>query len=150
MSELSTTAEAEQAIVEMSGLIEDLRSVIELETALVQAGQLRKATTLGPAKSELAAKVHAGGEKLKRHAKFLLQSVPNSLVELNKLQDNFRAVLQRNMTVLATSHAVSEGIVRRLSSDLARKAAPKVYGASGRTVAPSSRFGTPLAVSRSL
>ena len=52
------------------------------------------------------------------------------------------------MIVLATAHAVSEGIVRRLSGDLARKASPQVYGASGRTVAPNPKHGRPLAVSR--
>jgi hypothetical protein len=54
------------------------------------------------------------------------------------------------MIVLATAHAVSEGIVRRLSGDLARKAAPQVYGASGRTVTPRPKDGKPLAVSRVL
>ena len=61
-----------------------------------------------------------------------------------------RAVAQKNMMVLATAHAVSEGIVRRLSGELARKAAPRVYGASGRTVAPPPKRGQPLAVSRVL
>jgi hypothetical protein len=66
------------------------------------------------------------------------------------VQEAFRTVLQRNMIVLATAHAVSEGIVRRLSGDLARKAAPQVYGASGRTAAPNPKQGKPLAVSRVL
>jgi hypothetical protein len=54
------------------------------------------------------------------------------------------------MVVLATAHAVSEGIMRRLSGDLARKASPQVYGASGRTAAPNPKHGRPLAVSRML
>jgi hypothetical protein len=54
------------------------------------------------------------------------------------------------MIVLATAHAVSEGIVRRLSGDLARKAAPQVYGASGRATVPNPKQGKPLAVSRVL
>jgi hypothetical protein len=53
------------------------------------------------------------------------------------------------MVVLATAHAVSEGIMRRLSGDMARKAAPQVYGASGRATAPSPKHSRPLAVSRS-
>jgi len=52
--------------------------------------------------------------------------------------------------VLATAHAVSEGIMRRLSGDLARKTSPQVYGASGRTTAPDPRRGHPLALSRTL
>jgi len=59
-------------------------------------------------------------------------------------------LLHRNMIVLATAHAVSEGIVRRLSGDLARKATPQVYGASGRTAAPNPKHGRPLAISRKL
>ena len=54
------------------------------------------------------------------------------------------------MIVIATAHAVSEGIVRRLSGDLARNASPQLYGASGRTVAPSPKHSQPLAVSRVL
>jgi hypothetical protein len=58
--------------------------------------------------------------------------------------------LQKNLVVLATTHAVAEGIVRRLSSDLARKTAPQLYGASGRATAPNPKYGQPLAVSRKL
>ena len=59
-------------------------------------------------------------------------------------------MLQKNLIVLATTHAVSEGIVRRLSGDLARKTAPQVYGATGRATAPHPRHGRPLAISRKL
>jgi hypothetical protein len=52
--------------------------------------------------------------------------------------------------VLATAHAVSEGIMRRLSGDLARKTSPQVYGASGRASAPDPRRAHPLALSRTL
>ena len=76
--------------------------------------------------------------------------MPARCAALHRLQDAFRVVLQKNMIVLATAHAVSEGIVRRLSGDLARKASPQVYGASGRTMAPNPKHGQPLAVSRVL
>ena len=46
--------------------------------------------------------------------------------------------------------AVSEGIIRRLSDDLARNASPHVYGATGRTTAPDPKRGQPLAFSRTL
>ena len=51
--------------------------------------------------------------------------------ELRQRHDLFRAVLQMNLTVLATAHAVSESIMRGVSSELARKATPQgAYGAS--------------------
>ncbi len=87
---------------------------------------------------------------MKQNAKFLLRSLPERCVALARVQEKFRTILQRNMIVLATAHSVSEGIMRRLSSDLTRKASPQVYGASGRTAAPGPRHARPLAVSRTL
>ena len=150
MSPITTSAEAEQAIEQVTDLIERMQAIVEQETALVHAGKVRMATALGPAKSELAGQLFAAGERLKANAKFLLGAAPTRAAALQRMQEAFRAVLQQNMIVLATSHAVSEAIVRRLSGDLARKAAPQVYGASGRTMAPNPKRGQPLAVSRVL
>ena len=148
MSTITTKAEAEQAIDEMTALVEKLSGLLERETALVHAGRIRSAAEIEPAKRELAGKLFAAGERLKANAKFLRQSAPARCAGLNGVQGAFGAVLQRNMVVLATAHAVSEGIVRRLSGELARKASPQIYGASGRAVAPNPRHGRPLALSR--
>ncbi len=102
------------------------------------------------AKAELAGQLFASSERLKASAKFLQQSAPGRCTALLRLQDTFRGILQKNMIVLATAHAVSEGIMRRLSGDLARKAAPQIYGASGRAAAPNPKNGRPLALSRTL
>jgi flagellar biosynthesis/type III secretory pathway chaperone len=150
MTAITTTAEAETTIAQVADLIDKLRVVVEQETTLVRAGKIRNATTLGAQKSELAGKLFVAGERLKANAKFLRQAAPASAAALRSIEETFHAVLQRNMIVLATAHAVSEGIVRRLSGDLARKAAPQVYGASGRTLAPNPKQGKPLAISRVL
>jgi hypothetical protein len=55
-----------------------------------------------------------------------------------------------NLTVLATAHAVSESIMRGVSGELARKATPAAYGASGRPAAPSAAARQPLTLSRVL
>jgi len=52
--------------------------------------------------------------------------------------------------VLATAHAVSEGIIRGVSGELAKSRTPSTYGATGRANAPNPRAGQPLAVSRTL
>jgi len=150
MSSITTAAEAEQAIADLAALIEKLSGVVEQETALVRAGRIRNASALQPTKAELAGRLYACGERVKANANFLRQALPERCGALARLHETFRGLLHRNMIVLATAHAVSEGIVRRLSGDLARKAAPQVYGASGRTAAPNPRHGRPLAVSRSL
>jgi hypothetical protein len=150
MTAMKTSAEVEAAIAQAADLIAKLRGLIEQETALVHAGKVREASALAPQKSELTGKLHVVGERLRANAKFLLRAAPAQAAALHALQDAFRAVLQRNLIVLATAHAVSEGIVRRLSGDLARKAAPQVYGASGRAVTPRPKDGKPLAVSKVL
>jgi hypothetical protein len=150
MTPMRTIAEAEKAIDDLAALIEKLSGILQQETAWVHAGQMRKAAAIEPAKKELAGQLFAFGEQLRANAKFILQSVPARCAALHRLQDAFRAVLQKNMIVLATAHAVSEGIMRRLSGELARKTSPQVYGASGRTTAPNPKHGRPLAISRTL
>jgi flagellar biosynthesis/type III secretory pathway chaperone len=150
MSPITTAADAERAIDDLTALIQKLSGLVEQETVLMHAGQIRTASALEPTKAELASKLIASGERFKASAKFLRQSVPARCAALAQVQESFRTVLQRNMIVLATAHAVSEGIMRRLSGDLARKAAPQVYGASGRATAPNPKHGRPLAISRTL
>jgi hypothetical protein len=150
MTMIATAMEAERAIDYMAALLEQLTGVVEQETLLVHAGRIRTAAALEPAKAELAGQLYAVSECIKHNAKFLLHAAPARCVALAGVQEAFRVVLQRNMMVLATAHAVSEGIVRRLSGDLARKTSPQVYGASGRPTAPHPRHGKPLAISRTL
>jgi hypothetical protein len=150
MSPITTAAEAEQAIDELTALMEKLSALVTEETALVHAGRIKSAGALEPRKAELAGRLLAAGERIKTSAGFLLRATPARCAALSRAQDAFRAALQKNMVVLATAHAVSEGIMRRLSGDLARKASPQVYGSSGRATAPNPRHGRPLAVSRVL
>jgi flagellar biosynthesis/type III secretory pathway chaperone len=150
MTTIATVADVERAITELAAVIEKLSGVVEQETALVRAGKLREARVLEPTKSQLAGELYVAGERLRANAKAYRSAAPAHCAALVKLQDTFRAVLQKNMIVLATAHSVSEGIMRRLSRDLTRKAGPQTYGATGRTAAPNSRYGRPLAVSRSL
>jgi flagellar biosynthesis/type III secretory pathway chaperone len=150
MTPITTTAEAERAIADMAALTEQLSILLDQETRLMHAGKVRGAAALAPAKAELAGRLFAAGERIKASAKFLQPAVPARCLALLRLQENFRGIVQKNMVVLATAHAVSEGIVRRLSGQLAKKASPQVYGASGRTVAPNPKHGRPLAVSRTL
>ena len=75
---------------------------------------------------------------------------PEALERLRRRHDTFQGLLRTNLTVLATAHAVSEGIIRGVSGELARKQAPSTYGASGRAQTPSSKTSPPLAISRTL
>jgi hypothetical protein len=150
MNAITTTAEAEQAIETVALLMQKLSGIVEQETALVRTGHMRKATGLGQEKSQLAGELYSSGERLKANAKFILKAAPARCAALARIQEAFRAILQKNLVVLATAHAVSEGIVRRLSGDLGKKSTPQVYGATGRATASYARHGQPIAISRKL
>ena len=143
-----TEADAQAALTHLTEIMNGLESIVEQETELVRAGQLRKAADIAPKKTELAGRYFMGAQRLKANAKFLSRVLPDGVSALGQRHDLLQARLKTNLIVLATAHAVSEGIMRRLSGDLARKASPQVYGASGRTVGPNPRLSRPLSVSR--
>jgi hypothetical protein len=147
---IETAADAQASIVEITAVMDGLEAVVAEETELVRAGQLRKATDLGVRKTELSGLYFKAVERLKASSKSLLRLVPQDVGALARRHELLQAVLKTNLVVLATAHAVSEGIMRRLSGDLARQACPPVYGASGRTAAPDPKRAQPLAFSRML
>ena len=108
MTPITTQAEAEKAIGDLAALIERLSGIVEQETVLVRAGELRNASALEPTKAQLAGQLYVAGERLKANASFFRKAMPAGCAALAKMQDSFRAVLQKNMVVLATAHAVSE------------------------------------------
>jgi hypothetical protein len=127
-----------------------LLAVIERETALVRAGKIREAMALETEKSELSRRYVLAVTQLKADQKSLSQSAPELLATLHRHHDTFRAMLQVNLTVLATAHAVSEGIVRGVNTEIQRRNIPNTYTAAGQRAAPGPRHITPLSVSRSL
>jgi hypothetical protein len=148
---IATTATEARALAEnLMEVMSALLGVIERETELVRAGKLREAMALEPEKTALSRRYVGAVGHLKASQKFLAQSAPELLTTLHRHHDTFRAMLQVNLTVLATAHAVSEGIVRGVNAEMQRKNIPNTYTAAGRRTAPGPRHITPLSVSRSL
>jgi hypothetical protein len=148
---IATTAAEARALAEnLVDVMSALLGVIERETELVRAGKLREAMAFEPEKTALSRRYVGAVGHLKASQKFLAQSAPELLATLHRHHDTFRAMLQVNLTVLATAHAVSEGIVRGVNAEMQRKTIPNTYTAAGRRAAPGPRHITPLSVSRSL
>ena len=142
--------DAERLATGLLAVMEALLRTLEEETEMVRAGRLAQAAALESRKSELAGRYLAVTARLRANGGFLSQAVPQTLERLRETHDLFRALLQINLAVLATAHAVSEGIVRGAAGEVTRKTAPQTYGASGRPVAPAPAAAAPVAVSRSL
>ena len=143
-------AEAERAVASLEKIMDQLEQTLTEETARVRAGRLRDAMKLDMAKIEGARLYVLESERVKAAKDAIARLSPGALDRLRRRHDSFQSLLRTNLTVLATAHAVSEGIIRGVSGELARRQAPSTYGASGRAQAPSTKASPPLAISRTL
>jgi hypothetical protein len=143
-------AEARKLAEDLMDAMNALLGLIERETELVRAGNVREAMTLESRKQELSRNYVGAVSQLKANQAQLAKSAPELLSTLHRHHDAFRAMLQVNLTVLATAHAVSESVVRGVNAEIQKRNVPNTYTAAGRRAAPAPRHITPLAVSRSL
>ncbi len=147
---ITSAAEAQGLIAQVMGVMEELTGVVEQETELVRAGRLGAASAFAEPKSDLSRRYVAGTMRLQASKPQLAHIAAEKLAALQQRHEALRALLKTNLTVLATAHAVAEGIVRGVSNEIAQRSAPQTYGASGRANTPSRALATPIAVSRSL
>jgi hypothetical protein len=139
--------QTEQVLAELGTIMERLAQTIAEETGHARAGRLTAATQVSERKIELARRYSAETQRAKAG---LAHAPPGLVDDLRTKHAAFQALLQTNLTVLATAHAVSDGIIRGVSDELARKQAPATYGATGRTSAPGTKTSQPLALSVTL
>lgn len=147
---ITTAAEAENLVRHLLAAMDALVAAIEEETRLVRAGRLKQAAALEATKVELARAYVADTAQVKANLAVLTREVPDLLAALRKQHDEFNAVLKINLTVLATAHAVSEGLIRGAAAEVARKTAPQTYGMSGRPTTPPRSAAQPVSISRTL
>jgi hypothetical protein len=150
MPTAATARDARELAENLMDIMSALLGVIERETELVRAGKLAEAMAFQPNKAELSRRYVSAAAHLKASQPYLSQAAPELSTTLHRHHDVFHAMLQINLTVLATAHAVSESIVRGVNAELQRRNIPNTYTAAGRRAAPGPRHMTPLAVSRSL
>jgi len=147
---IATAAEGALLMARLAEAMTSLLGVLEEETQLVRAGRISEVARIEPKKSELARRYVTDAGTVRVNALYLARETPREFDDLRRRHEQFRAVLQINLAVLATAHAVSEGIIRGAAGELARKAAPQTYGAGGRTTGPGPNGCPPVAVSRRL
>ena len=147
---IATPADARKLAEEIMDVMSKLLGLVEQETELVRAGKVREAMQLEQQKTALSGRYVTAIETLRVAQSHLSQVAPDLLASLKRHHETFRAMLQINLTVLATAHAVSEGILRGVNAEVQRRNMPNTYTAAGQRATPGPRHITPLAVSRSL
>jgi hypothetical protein len=147
---MATPGEAGPVIVRLMEAMDALAAMVGEETTLVRAGRLRDALQLERSKADFAQSYVADMTRLSANQGALSETAPELREAFRQRQTEFQDLLRVNMTVLATAHAVSEDLIRGVSGELARKAAPQTYGATGRPSAPGPSAIQPLALSRNI
>jgi hypothetical protein len=147
---IASAADATAIMIEIRRLMTELCEIVEEETALVRAGRLTSAAKVAERKGEVARTFMSHASEVQASARYLARTTPKLLDELRRQHEQFRTALQINLTVLATARAVSEGILRGVSNELARRSTLKTYGASGRPHGPAGTATMPIALSRNL
>jgi hypothetical protein len=147
---MTTMAEAQAVAAHLNEVMDALLTVVEQETDLVRAGRIAAAAQLEQSKNDLTRLYVADTLALNANKGFIEAHQPALLKSLRQRHDNFHALLQINLTVLATAHAVAESLVRGVSAELTKKSAPQIYGASGRASAPRANTSVPIAMMRTL
>jgi hypothetical protein len=141
---------AARRIAALSEVVDELLDVLERETGLVRAGRLREARDLQAEKSALSARYLAQAQQLTAAHDQKLLSRSAQQTDLRRRLERLQSLMQTNLMVLATAHAVAEGLVRGAVGEMTRKRAPQTYGPGGRAALPPVRAAQPVMLNRNL
>lgn len=141
--------DAEAICAAIGATMEILLELIEAETTLVRAGKLVAAGELEPRKSDYARRYMNDLNVLRIVGPRLKAFAPDAVERLKTMHEEFRSLLQINMTALATAKAVSEGLIEAVAAGIGQKAPPKSYDRAG-TVGDDRVRARGLAVDRTL
>ena len=141
----ASLADADEASRFVAGFLDAmarLGRLLDEQTAQLASGRLRDGLAHEALKTELAGTYLTALERARANAVAIARFAPGRVAELRRGHEAFRAVVERNQTVIATARAVSEGLVRGVADEMARRARPQGYGAT-----PAAAPARPLAYS---
>ncbi|MEI8145844.1 MAG: hypothetical protein WCH83_10320 [Alphaproteobacteria bacterium] len=142
--------EAKAFLIDLRATAAELMAVVTQETELVRASRIREAGPLERKKAEVAHRYAGLLATLRANAPFTKKAVPADLRLFQRENALLQAELDSNLAILATAHAVAEGIIRGAAAAASAKKAPAAYGGDGRSVNRTAYNPTPVAVSRVL
>ncbi|MCZ8314524.1 hypothetical protein [Phreatobacter sp.] len=147
---ITTAQEALALVTGLRATMAELTGVLQEETALVRTAKVKAAQPLEARKAELSRRYLADLGRMKLHREVVRAHAARGLAALEADHAAMQEALEVNLAVLATAHAVAEGIIRHVSATVEAKRSPTLYGANGRTAAPPPRAAAPVAIVRSL
>jgi hypothetical protein len=146
-----SAADAAALVAAVGEALAGLEPLIARESDLLAAGDTAEALALAPAKSLAAHRYMDVIETVKANAIALRRLHPEGVEALRERHAAFEPVLTRNMAVLSTARAVTEGIIREVSAEVAKATETQGYGPGGGARAAMQRpKAAPLAVSKAV
>lgn len=146
---VADAAQAEALVSSIIATMTALQEVIQAETAGIKEGRIAAALADEARKTALAGDYMKGLEAIKSNALAVARFAPAAMQRLKALHEDFTKAIALNQAVLATAHAVSEGLMRSLASEAVNAVASAAgYGPSSGKAAQVPP-ATPLVVSRS-
>jgi hypothetical protein len=127
----STPAEAEAIVRDAIDALANLTPLIDDETRLLGAGDLRAALALGEEKAAASRRYTLALEAVKANAIALGRFRPPSLTRLRDVHEAFSRQIAVNMAVLETTRTVSESLIRELAESVGNAQRPQAYGRPG-------------------
>jgi hypothetical protein len=147
---IATPQAAHALVAEVGGVMRELEKVLEVETAHLRAGRIRDGLSQEERKTALTSRYLQGLEALKANAVALARFAPEALERLKGEHAAFARTIETNQVVLATARAVSESLVRSLSSELDRGGRTTGYAPAGYGAPRPAQAGGGLVLSKSL
>lgn len=147
---IATAAEAAAFLQSLRGTMAELTDILAQEATAVREARMRDAAPLEVRKAELSRRYMAELAVLKGNAPYLKRAAAPALAVVKTENETLQKALELNLAVLATAHAVAEGIIRHVSSAVQARRAPTGYGATGRATTPPPMASAPMAITRQL
>lgn len=108
-----------------------LVDIMNRETTLLRAGQMREAGTLSAEKTQLAQDYVMLARAVQREGPRLKIEAPAQLKDLQSRHESFATQMAENLRVLATAKTVTETLLSDVSKTVNASNKPKTYAQNG-------------------
>ncbi len=112
----------------MEGLVE----LIEAETKLLRDGKLFATAELESKKNDYAKAYVDLMKSAQEQERILKRLIPEQIEKLSFRHEEFKSLLQINLTALAAARDVTRGLIGGVARQMGQTQAPATYGAHGR------------------
>jgi hypothetical protein len=144
---LTTRQEAEQFVGSIAHIMDELESLLTLETSLVRGAKLFEASQMVGEKSALYVDYVRALERMRSERAALSAFAPDLVDALRGRHSRLQETLAINLAVLGTAKAVSEDIIRSVAEEVTASSQAKTYTAAGQNYHNTANT-VPISVSK--